>query len=119
MTIRISLAAQNLYPMYVLGYETTRRSGNRTHKIIGRIDPDVTFEAASLRSGTLQILCMTEADADAMEKMHAKVGVFRITDSDLPTRNMYYVTNGEISRRLDPQTRLRWVVSVDFAEVLS
>lgn len=101
----------------VTNYESTRETGNRVHKIIGRPDPEVTLAEAGLRTGRLEVWCADHAQALAVEALHAGIGVLTLTDGDLPGLGMSYVTSGRVECRLDYQTQTRWLVTVEYAEV--
>lgn len=119
MAITITMGASSVAPQLVLGYKTTRQGKNLIHPIVNRADPDVTLAEAGLRTGTLELLFLNLTDALAGELLHAGVGACQLEDTDLPGMNMFYVVDGAIGLALDEETRLRWVVSVDFQEVLS
>lgn len=117
MSVTITLGATTLHPTLVLGYESTRRSGNIVHTILGREDPDITFGPAGLRTGKLQVFCLDQTDALATEALHTESGVFALADPDLPGIDMSYVPSGDIRARLDNRTVIRWVVEIDYQEV--
>ncbi|MCU1439997.1 MAG: hypothetical protein JWP85_994 [Rhodoglobus sp.] len=117
MSATITRGATVLSPTLVLGYESSRRSGNIVHKILGREDPDVTFAPAGLRTGTLRIFCLDQTDAIATEALHTEVGVFVLADPEVAGIDMSYVPSGDIRSRLDDRTVTRWVVEIDYQEV--
>ena len=119
MTTTITRGVDSVSPALVLGYKSARTAKNLIHPIIGRPDPDVTLAAAGLRTGTLELFCLDLAQALAVEALHAGEGVCQLEDTDLPALNMFYVASGEIGLELDEETRLRWVVSVEYQEVLA
>jgi len=119
MTVTITQGASSVSPSLVLGYKSTRQAGNLIHPIIQRTDPDVTLAPAGLRTGTLELFCLDLAQALEVETLHAGAGVCQLEDTDLPALNMLYVAAGAIGLELDDETRLRWVVSVDYQEVAS
>ncbi len=106
-------------PALILGYESRRSSGNLVHSILGRVDPYITRQPASLRDGTLRLFFLDEASAAACEEAHTVGAAFTLDYPELPTANMTYVLaeGGTLARALDPATRLRWVVSVDYQEI--
>jgi hypothetical protein len=103
-------------PELVLGYETTQEAGNVVHEIIGRGDPDVTLRPARSRSGTLALFFLTEADAETARNSLATGDVWDLA-AELTTIAMSFVVSGDIMVRLDPETRLRWLVNVGYREV--
>lgn len=117
MTTTISHASTTVQPTLVLGYRSERQSGNRIHAIIGTGSPDVTFGPPTLRTGTLEIFCLSWAEAAAIETLHTLPGKFTLTDSETLSVGMTYVPSGAIVSELDDATRTRWVVSVDYQEV--
>lgn len=117
MTTTITRGTTTVTPTLVLGYKSIRRAKNLIHVIIGRPDPDVTLKPAGLRTGKLELFCLDLAAALAVEALHAGEGVCELEDTDLPALNMLYVASGEIELELDPETRARWVVRVDYQEV--
>lgn len=115
----ISDGTTTITPLLVTGYESTRQSRNVIHDIIGREDPEVTLRVAGLRTGTLEMLVSTLANALALEALHTPGVVMTLADVDLPGLNMDYVTSGDIGVQLDDETRDRWLVTVDYQEVAS
>lgn len=118
MTTTIAQGATTLTPQLLLGYASTRDSGNIIHRAID--DPsniDVTLRPASLRSGTLRFLFLTHAEGLAAEALHSNATALTLNDTDLPGVDMSYVVDGRIELELDDETRLRWVLSVDYQEV--
>lgn len=103
-------------PALVLGYQTRRDSQNIVHDIIGG-GIAVTLVRPRPRAGTLELFYLTEADGfDALTK-HARECTFTLSDTDRPSVNMIYTTDGSVGLRLDEQGRTRWVLSVDYQEV--
>lgn len=117
MTAFITLGERTVTPELVLGYQTQRAAPTLTHTIIGRGDPDVTLKPVGLRTGTLDLFLLTEDDAARAQAVLSEVGVFTYTDDALPSTAMRFVVKGALGIRLDDQTRRRWVVSVQYAEV--
>ncbi len=103
-------------PALVLGFEATQESLNIVHDIIGG-GVGVTLVRPRPRSGTLSLLYLTEADADAARLLHGRETTFTLTDADRPTLTMTYAVNGTIGIALDSQGRRRWTVDVGFQEL--
>lgn len=105
-------------PELVLGYESTRRSRNKVHEILGG-GTVVSLGESGLRTGRLELFYLTEQDAVDAELMHSKPAVFTLATPETPTTAMTYTLadGGSIVRTLDAETRSRWVVAVDFQEV--
>lgn len=114
----ITRGSSSVTPLLITGYKSTRKAGNIIHPIISRADPDVTLKAAGLRTGTLVALCSSHAQALQLEDINAGEGVCQLVDVDVPALGMYYVASGNIELELEDETRSRWLVSVDFTEVL-
>lgn len=109
--------ATTLTPMLVLGYEHTRTFGNTAYDIVNQSSPDIAYEVAGLRRGTLSLLCEDLAAGLALDNLHTLTGTFDLADPDLPALDMTYVPVGEGTLALDPETRVRWIVTIDFREV--
>lgn len=105
-------------PTSVLGYEATRESSTRVHRLIGGGVAAVVGIAIP-RSGTLRLFYPTRADAFAALNMHARAASFALTNTDIGQVEMTYVVSegGRVSIALDDRTGNAWVVSVDFQEV--
>lgn len=109
-------SGDSVSPTLVLGYQVERESQNIVHQIIGG-GIAVTLVRPNPRTGTLELFFLEEADAfDAADK-HAAETTFTLSDTDRPSINMTYVVSGSVYVELDPETRNRWLVSVDFQEV--
>lgn len=104
-------------PALVLSLSSTRNSRSRLHYVIGRGDPVVTLALPSFRSGTIELFYTTEQEAADAERMHTQSGKFVLSYPERPTWAMSYVLGGALKKQLDPETRDRWVVSVDYQEV--
>jgi len=117
VAITITCGESSVSPTLVLGYRSTRPARNLVHSIIDRADPDVTLKPAGLRTGTMQLFHLTLATALACEALHALEGVCTLEDTDLPELDMSYIAAGDITLELDPDTRKRWVVSLEYQEV--
>lgn len=107
-----------LTPTLVLGYETSRESLNQIHELVsGRTT--ATLAPALPRRGTLRLFFATKVDAWACFTLHATPGQFAFADTDIAQTSMNYVVNGTIDIRLDPETRVRWLVDVPYQELSS
>lgn len=116
MSVITNTAGARIVPIYVLGYETTRRSQSIFHDIIGG-GQDVTLRPATRRSGTLRLLFATEAQAVAAETAHASGTVLRLQDDERTSIDMSYVLSGILVRRLDDDSRELWTLDVGYQEV--
>lgn len=117
MTTIQRVGGATITPLLVIGYESTRTARNVVHQILNRANPDVSLRPATLRTGTLTMLCASLAIAQSLEQLHLQDGIMRLQDADLPAAAMYYVPNGSITVTLDPEGRRRALVAVDFHEV--
>lgn len=115
--LTITLGTQSVYPELVTGYESRRESGNLLHTILGRTEVDVSFKAAGLRTGSLEVYCADLTTALAVDALHAQVGVLHLTDDAQPGLDMHYVLSGPIEVRPQIGTP-RWLVRVEYTEVL-
>ena len=118
MTAAISNGALSASPKDITGYASTREARNIAHVIIGQSEPAVTFKPAGLRTGTLQLLVDTLADALAVEAVYTATGIVTLTDTDLPLLNMQHVATGNLTVALDDATHAFWTVAVDYTEVV-
>jgi hypothetical protein len=119
MASTITQGGTTVTPELVLGYDSSRTSGNIVHWILGRPDPDVTLRPARLRKGTLKLLFASESAAGTCFRLHGGAGVFVLADSDVESVGMRYVVDGNIDIGLDPQTQEMWLVSVAYQEIAS
>lgn len=145
MATIITYPGGEIYPTLISGYESSRTSNNREHRVPGRANSDFTLRPAGLRSGTLELVFATnagtteyvidedgyvvpvdipgataEAASKACEDAHAAGQVLTLATAERDSILMTYVVreNGDITRRLDPQTRAVWIVTVDYQEIL-
>ena len=65
----ISDGSTVITPQLILGWEAAQDSRNVIHSIIGKAEPDVTLKPATLRTGTLQLLFLTAAEASTARVM--------------------------------------------------
>lgn len=117
MATTITYSSGTITPDLITGYDITRASRNVLHNIVNRADPDVTLNAAGLRSGTLSLIFGSKAAAFECSNAHGLATTFTITDDDVPEMNMKYVVSGNISLHLD-DSRAAWTVTLDVVEVL-
>lgn len=117
MTTTINHGTASIAVDFLLGFTTERDHGNILHPVLGRGDVEVTFKVAGLRSGTFKFLCNTFEKASELEGEHAKVGVFTMLNDELPAPgvSMVYVPSGRLTVEREGS---KWIVSVDFQEVL-
>lgn len=101
-------------PELLLGYESTRRSLTRVHDLVGG-GVAVTRAPAQLRSGSLDLFYMTEADAAEAFDVLGHGEVYLLTSTELAHIDMAFVVDGSIRIQLD-EGRKRWVVTVGYQE---
>lgn len=104
----------------IVGYESTRESGNVVHKIIARAAPDVSMRVAGLRMGRMTLAFTApsaEADSAAAEALLAVASVFTLT-SDQTSVSMTFTLaeNGRLGRALS-DTGGAWRITFDWQEV--
>lgn len=109
-------ATAPITPQLILGYETTRRVRTITHELLSTPENAVTLRAAGLRSGRIQYLFTTIADALKCERFHAAAATITLNDADA-FGLMQYVPTGTLTVRLDPETRVMWTVETNFQEL--
>lgn len=119
MSSEITAGAVIISPTLILGYESTRKPGNVIHEILGRESPSVTFRPAGLRRGRMELLFEEESTAADAEAALAAGEVCTLSDDDRTTVAMSFVLprDGDLSRKLDDETRAAWVVAFDWREV--
>lgn len=98
-------------------YSRTSASANVVHPIVGRSDVEATLRPAGLAAGTLTLIFPSRATAFAAEAAHRAVGIFTLTDTDVPEASMSYIVQGQIVLSLPPGGSL-WQLAVGFQQVL-
>lgn len=106
-----------LTPFMVLGYEATYSTKNVGHKALGKRSSTYTVNGSGLRAGTITFLFLTEAAKTAAVQALTSAAVFQLSTTDLGSINMQFVAAGDITEKLDDETRTSWTVAVDFEEV--
>lgn len=120
MSTTITHSGGSIVPAVVDGFEASRQMRTIVHTILGRPDPDITYRPAGLRKGTMTLVFATGAAAAAAEAALVVPQVFTLNDPDVPQVAMsFVVADGEVSRSLDSVTRVAWLVTVPFQEVLT
>jgi hypothetical protein len=143
LSATISNGSVSFTPTQVDGFESSREAQTRVHPILGTSDVDVTERPASLRAGTLRLVfgdsivaggysleggfvvytpsftTSGETVSKECEDVHAAGGALTFAASERDTIGMTYVVpkGGRIRRYLDPETRLVWILEVDYQEV--
>ena len=103
-------------PTLVLGYATTRAGRNIVHDLIGG-GIAVVLVAPRPRSGTLELLYESEADAAACFDLHSLETTYTLVDPERPGIGMVYAIDGDIGLALDNDTREMWIVSIPYQEI--
>lgn len=116
MTTTLSNGTTTLTPTVVLGWNSEQSSKTQIHEILGSATPDVTTRPALLRSGTLEVLFATEADANTCRTMHTAAGTFTLASTDLSYISFDYVVTGTVKVEMD-DTYTQWLVSIGYQEV--
>jgi hypothetical protein len=108
-----------LIPDLVLGYAWEHASRNVLHPLIANPLPAVTLREAAAKAGTLQLFFLLETAALQASEAHRLAEVFTYQDTDRPALTMRYVVPdaGKIGVTLDPETKKRWIVAVDYQQV--
>ncbi|WP_298038318.1 hypothetical protein [uncultured Microbacterium sp.] len=106
-------------PQLVDGYQASSEARTIVHPILNRSNPDITFRAPGLRTGSFRCLFPVEADAVAAFAVFRTPQVLTIADDDRPGIVMsFVVADGDISVELDDETRDVWWVEIPFQEVI-
>ena len=113
----ISDGTTTITPILVIDWDTERQAANVLHDVVGRVDDDVTYRPAGMRSGTLTCLCETLEHALQLEALAALPKKLTLTDPDHPSINMAFVASGRIRVALDDETREQATVAIDFKQV--
>ena len=113
----ITKGATTITPTLVLRNATSAMVGTITHKLI-RGGTSYSLRSAEPRTGTLDLFFLDAAAAWACFNLHTEVGVFVYDDTDVTQQSMEYVVTGRVEPVLDDDTRVRWVVSVDYGEII-
>ena len=118
MTSTLSYGGITVLPRLVLGWQQARDSLNLEHPLIGG-GRDITHTPPTLRSGTLQLLFVTEPEVLDAEAMHRTAPYLDLASDDRVIANMRYVLadGGQLGVTLDDDTRDVWTLTVDYREV--
>lgn len=115
-TITAVSSAATTSPVVVNGYETSRQSRNIVYDLLaGGIY--VVLVSPRPRNGVMRLVYENEADAFEAVALHGLETHFTLESDEVPSVNMTYVVDGEISAELDPETLTVWVVTVGYQEV--
>lgn len=114
--ITLTKGTVTIAPMLMLGFTSARESRSVISRVIGRELPDATLRPMGNRTGSFRLLFADAGTSWQAEQALRIPGLWTLTDTDLPTANMRFVP-GDITRTLDPDTRLRWLVSLNFEEL--
>jgi hypothetical protein len=118
MTTTLTYSGVTVTPRLVLGWDQTRESLNLEHPLIGG-GRDITHTPPTLRSGTLELLFITEAEVLDAENLHRTAPYIDIESDDRDIANGRYVLadGGQLAIALDDGTRDVWTLSIDYREV--
>lgn len=117
MATTISDGTTSLSPLLITGWQSTRKSGNVLHDIVGASTVEATLREAGLRAGTLTLLCATLDAALAIEALASQAKDLSLDDDDHPALAMDFVAAGSIVVQIDEDTRELWTVAIDFQEI--
>lgn len=104
-------------PQIITGWTTYQNSRNVVHEIIGKASPDVTILPGSTRSGSVETVFTTQADAENARLVLSNGTTFTIKDSETWNNGYTFVTNGTIKQELEEVTRDLWTVTFDYTEI--
>lgn len=118
MTTTITAGATLITPKLVEGYDVSAAGQTIVHQILGRTDPDVTLRVADMRTGTLMLLLVVEADAWAAFNALRAATVCVLASDERSIGMRFVVPSGQsVGIALDTTTRNHWHVTVPFQEV--
>ena len=114
----LTYSGVTVFPELVLGWSQTRDSQNLEHPLIGG-GRDITHTPPTLRSGTLELLFITEPEVLIAEQLHRTAPYIDLASDDRAIANGRYVLadGGRLGVELDDDTRKVWTLSVDYREV--
>ncbi len=118
MTTTITDSVSSFSPDLILDYNTEREARNVIHNVIGKAEPDVSLELDGLRMGTLRLFFEVKEDAWVAYEALGQVATWELTDTDIPEINMSFVREGRMTMTLDPVSRRRWIIEMDYQEVI-
>ena len=118
MTTTILGAAATIVPDLIMEYNTERESRNVLHNIIGKAEPDVSLELDGLRFGTLHLFFESKTDAWIAYDALGTVETWELTDTYHPEIDMNFVRTASMKMGLDPVSRKRWLIEMDYQEVI-
>jgi hypothetical protein len=104
-------------PLLMLGYDASADTAAVKRDILGAASPAVTLAPTKLRTGSLAFLFENAATAWAAYDFLSATTTFRLQDTDIARVAMNFVPVGNIRIGLDTETRVLWMLSIDFAEV--
>lgn len=100
----------------LLGYQSSRPSGNIVHQIPGSNTPAVTIGPVGLRTGTLEVGFSTEAAVVAVENALLDGTVATLIDTTFASVNMSFIVHGDLVRTLETDAKKLWSLSIEFQE---
>ena len=116
-TITASIDATSTSPTKVLEAEINYLTSTIVHRIANSSEPYITLGESGLRSGRLNLLYDDDDDALAADAILRKRSQFVLTFPERPSIEMTFtVVPPGIRRTFE---RPRWVIEVDYQEVLS
>jgi hypothetical protein len=105
-------------PDLVLGWDSTRDARTQVHPVLGRSDPEVTLRPSAVRTGRLQLWFVEQADAVAAELAHAGTSVWSLNAGPDAPGLPAYVVSGAVTLHADGSSLDRWLVEVEYQEVV-
>lgn len=113
----ISDGVTTITPPARLTVEEEYASRNKVHELLGG-GVAVTFGEFPLRTGTLSMFFDDETESKTAYEFFKNGFVFELTDTDVPTSNMFFVVAGVITRTKVEELRNAWILAVDVQEVI-
>jgi hypothetical protein len=116
MTITFTRGAEEFSPWDRIGFEAEQDAGTLLHKNLNG-PPGYTLAADGPRTGTWALFFESAAEAEAARLLLVEPGAWVVVD-DVAGVSMTIVRYGLMSQ-VQQDARLRWMLNVGFAEVLS
>jgi hypothetical protein len=119
VTTIIVSGSLSFIPTLITSWRASQVSSNVLHPIIGRTFPDVTLKPAQARTGTLEMFFASGPAAESARTILSSGSVFVISSDETPWLDgLAFVLAGSIASSLSDASRLSWMLSADFQEVL-
>lgn len=118
MTTEIRTPTGTTHPVLWMNYTAVLDTTTRVFESPSSPTPIVIYGQRP-RSRAVQIVLLydDEAESKTCVDLHAYGGISEIIEAGRDTHTMRYVTTGQITRELDPETASIWIVTIDAQEI--